>query len=229
MIKGKLVVAVIPARGGSKRLPGKNMLPFHGEPLIAHTIKAGNKSEFIDKVVVSSDSQTILDYCDEMGICSYKRPQGLAEDTSTSIDVALDVLEHFPEFDVLVWLQPTSPLRLNIDIDSALKLYIEKNAESVVSVCEAAHSPLWMSTLSENSKLESFISYEATNKRSQDLETYYLLNGAIYITRIDSFRNDKAFLTKNSYAYIMPQERSVDIDTAFDFKLAELMYLETNS
>ncbi|WP_330925632.1 acylneuraminate cytidylyltransferase family protein [Candidatus Sororendozoicomonas aggregata] len=226
MINDKRVLSVIPARAGSKRLPNKNMRHFHGVPLVQKTISAATESEFIDAVVVSSDSKEIVDFSIDLGVLIHKRHHSLAKDTSTSIDVALNVLSHFSGFDIIVWLQPTSPLRTVEDVDEALSLFETTKADTLVSVCESAHSPLWMSTLSDNGILNNFKSLEATRIRSQELKKYYLINGAIYISTIISLKENKAFTTNNSYAYIMPPERSIDIDTALDFKLAELIYLE---
>ncbi len=223
MLNDQRVLAVIPARKGSKRLPNKNMLPFHGKPLIYRTINAAMKSALIDQVVVSSDSEEVLSFASNLGVAVHQRPNVLAQDSSGSVDVALDVLNVIHGFDVLVWLQPTSPLRGSYDIDVALTLYKANNAESVVSVCKAAHSPLWSCTILENSQL-SFLSPKSLNTRSQDLSTFYQLNGAIYIVSIDKFIESGTFLTKESYAFVMPEEKSVDIDTIIDFKLAELLF-----
>ena len=226
MLDNKRILAVIPARAGSKRLPNKNILNFHGQPLIAYTIAAANKSDYIDTVVVSSDSDQILNISNNMGVCSHKRPNSLAEDTSTSIDVAIDVLDSFPNYDVLIWLQPTSPLRSYIQIDESLRLFTNKSAQSVISVCETTHSPFWVNTLTETGKLTNFFNANIANIRSQDLKVFHQLNGAIYISDIQALRLKKAFLECDSYAYVMSKETSIDIDTALDFKIAEAIYTD---
>lgn len=227
MINGKKVLAVIPARGGSKRLPGKNIKDFHGKPLINWTVEAALSCHYIDRVVVNSDSEEILKTAALPGVTLDKRQDSLATDTATSVDVALDVLTRFSDFDVLLWLQPTSPLRTTAHIKQALEFYVSNNATSVISVCPVSHSPLWMNTLDKRGRLSNFYKPEVVNKRSQDHADYYQLNGAIYIKNISDILQSKRFLDRDSYAYVMSQQCSVDIDSALDFKIAECMYQGT--
>lgn len=216
------VLAIIPARGGSKRLPNKNVLPLKGLPLITHTINAALQSTYIDKIVVTSDSIEILNIAKSSNVEALQRPSILANDTASSIDVVLHVLENFPDFDTIVLLQPTSPLRLGKHIDEAFREFFDKNASAVISVCQMEHSPLWCNTLPQNHSMTNFINKEVLNKRSQDLEKYYRLNGAIYIINKQNFIQEKTFLIqKNIYAYIMEQQDSIDIDTKLDFMICE--------
>lgn len=229
MYKGKKVLAIIPARGGSKRLPNKNILPLAGKPLIAWTIEASLESAFIDKVIVSTDSLKIKEIALQYGAeIPFLRPSELATDTADSISVVKHTLDYFNgEFDYVVLLQPTSPLRTKDDIDNAFKM-LKGNVKSVVSVCETEHSPLWANTLPEDLSMENFIKHEVKNLRSQDLPSFYRLNGAIYISEIEYLFWNSGFIGKLTKAFIMKQDRSIDIDTEFDFKLCDFLIHKDN-
>ncbi len=222
MYKNKTFLVIIPARGGSKRLPRKNVLDLNGKPLIAYTIKAGLKSKYIDKVIVSSDDDEILQVSEIYGANVIKRPDELASDTATSFDAIKHTIENSEKYEYIVLLQATSPLRDAHNIDKAIELLESKNADAVVSVCEMDHSPLWSNTLDESLSMERFLRDEVLNKRSQDLEKYYRLNGAIYICKTDKLlENESFFVKKNIFAYAMDRKSSVDIDEEIDFKMAE--------
>lgn len=222
MYKNKTFLAIIPARGGSKRLPRKNALDLNGKPLIAYTIEAGLKSQYIDEVIVTSDNDEILDIAEEYGSLIIKRPEELASDTSTTFDAIKHTIENVKNYDYVVLLQPTSPLRSEKDIDKAIELLNNKSANAVVSICETDHSPLWSNTLPENLSMSNFLSEKIANKRSQDLPRYYRLNGAIYICKTDKLLEEESFFLKeNIYGMIMDRESSIDIDEKIDFKIAE--------
>ena len=230
MYRGKTFLAIIPARGGSKRLPNKNILNLNGKPLIAWTIEAALKSRYIDKIVVSSDSDEILKVAKSYkNILCLERPYHLATDTAKTTDVVKHVLENVKEkYDYIILLQPTSPLRTEKHIDEAIEFLDRKNADAVVSVCEMEHSPLWSNTLPEDLSMKNFLREDIKGKRSQDLPKYYRLNGAIYICKTDRFLEENTFFIKdNIYAYIMDKMSSVDIDDDFDFKLAEMIIKES--
>lgn len=221
MYKNRTFLAIIPARGGSKRLPRKNVLDLKGKPLIAYSIEAGLNSKYIDKVIVSSDNKEILDISQNYGALTIKRPDELANDTATTFDTIKHTIENTDEYDYIVLLQPTSPLRDENHIDEAIELLDEKKANAIVSVCEMEHSPLWSNTLDSSLSMQGFLRDEVLNKRSQDLEKYYRLNGAIYICKTEKLLQERTFLLKNSiFAYIMSRECSVDIDEKIDFILA---------
>jgi CMP-N,N'-diacetyllegionaminic acid synthase len=181
MYNKKRFLAIIPARGGSKRLPKKNILNLGGKPLIAWSIEAGLNSQYIDAVIVTSDNEEILNISEKYGAQIIQRPQNLAEDTTSSIDTLLHAIEGLTQYDFVVLLQPTSPLRTDIHIDEAIKLLTEKEADAVISICETEHSPLWSNPLPKDESMVNFISNEIKNTRSQDLPQYFRLNGAIYI------------------------------------------------
>lgn len=222
MIKGLL--AVILARGGSKRLPNKNILDFYGKPLISWTIEAALSSNFVDEVIVSSDSDMILDIASKYGVSIIKRPVELSSDNATSIDALIHAVKNHKQYANIVLLQPTSPLRTSAHIDEAMKLLLNKKAKAVVSVCEAEHSPLWCNVLPPDGKMAAFLRTEVIGKRSQDLPQYFRLNGSIYILDTYQFLNKKEIsFNEDTYSYSMSVEDSIDIDTIIDFKLAEII------
>lgn len=230
MIKGKSILALIPARGGSKRLPRKNVLPFMGKPLISWTIDAALKSKYIDRVVVSTEDNEIADIAQEYGAeVPFIRPKEIATDEATTIDVALHTISTLIKlghnYDLILLLQPTSPLRSAEDINKIIELLDTSNSDCVISVCEAEHSPLWSNTLPESKSLSGFLKKEILNKRSQDLDKYYRLNGSMYLCKINRLMAENTFFIKDkSIAYEMTQESSVDIDTHLDFIYAEVIY-----
>ena len=224
MYADKTFVAIVPARGGSKRLPRKNLLDLNGKPLIAYSIEAGLKSKYIDKVIVSSDDKEILNVSKQYKAEIINRPSELASDKSTTFDAIKHTLDNISRYDYVVLLQPTSPLRYEKHIDEAIELLEEKNADAIISVCEMEHSPLWSNTLSNNHDMSNFLRDEVLNKRSQDLEKYYRLNGAIYICKTDKLLETGGFFLKdNIFAYIMSREYSIDIDEKIDFDIATVI------
>lgn len=227
MHQGAKFLAIIPARGGSKRLPRKNILDLGGKPLIAWTIEAALGCAYIDEVMVTTDDGEIAAVAKEYGAeVPFLRPAVLASDTATSFDAVKHTIEFYRDelgkhFDYVVLLQPTSPMRSSKDISEAIEMLTHKGADAVISVCEADHSPLWMNTLPPDHSMVGFIREEVKNKRSQDLETFYRLNGAIYICGVEKLFEQKTFILRNSiFAYPMSAESSVDIDTRMDFVIA---------
>lgn len=224
MYKNKTFLAIIPARGGSKRLPHKNVLDLAGKPLIAWSIEAAIASSYLDAIIVSSDNLNILKIAQQYEVQTIQRPDKLASDTASSFDAVKHAIENLSHYDYVVLLQPTSPMREAFHIDEAIELLDRKNADAVISVCEMDHSPLWSNTLPENGDMSGFLHDELKNKRSQDFEKHYKLNGAIYICKTDKLLVEKSFfLEKNIFAYIMSSEYSVDIDTIFDLKFAKYL------
>jgi len=225
MYKGKTFLAIIPARGGSKRLPRKNVLDFCGKPLIAHTIESSLNSNYIDKVIVSSDDKEILDISEKFGADLIKRPKELGSDFATTFDTVKHVIENTQiRYDYIILLQGTSPLRNESHIDDAIELLYLKKADAIISVCEMEHSPLWSNTLDDTLSMENFLKEEILDKRSQDLAKYFRLNGAIYISDREKLIEEKSFmLKKNIFAYKMSKEYSIDIDDKFDFMIAKMI------
>ena len=221
------VLAVVPARAGSKRLPQKNIKLLNGLPLVAHTFEAIKNSKYISATIATSDCPTVLNISAQyVNTYPLNRPVELAVDTASTADVVLHAVEYakqFEEFDIVCLLQPTSPLRTTQDIDSAIALYIEKQAKGVVSMTKCEHSPLWTTPLDTSNEFKNFIK-GLTNARSQDLKEFYQLNGAIYLVDHNVLIDTKKiFLEDDYYPFIMTPENSVDIDTLLDFKFAELL------
>jgi CMP-N,N'-diacetyllegionaminic acid synthase len=217
MYDGKLNLAVIPARGGSKRVPRKNIRSVGGKPLIAYTIESALQSRHLDAVVVTSDDDEILEVAAEYGVKCLLRPENLALDSTPSIDTTLHAIERFPGFDQIVLLQPTSPLRTNLDIDSALEYCANHSASSCVSVCESKYSPSNMFEILENSGLRRFFKGESLS-RHQLNPRYYIINGAIYISCTNILIETKKFINNDTIGYLMDQENSLDIDSELELE-----------
>lgn len=230
MIGSNNVIAVIPARGGSKRLPGKNILPLNGIPLIVYSIEAAFRCSLVDRVVVSTDSDEIAKVAAEAGAEVDMRSEKLSTDTATTIDVLKELLTRLDHHGICITLQPTSPLRMSEDITKSLELYDKMNADAVISVCKAEHPPQWINTIGVNGEMDDFLREDNENKRSQDLGDYFRLNGAIYCNSVRRLLNSNSPIFKsNCYAYVMPSQRSVDIDTKEDFELAEYLIKKLHS
>ena len=230
VINGKTILAIIPARGGSKRLPRKNVLPLSGKPLIVWTIEAGLNSKYIDRVIVSSEDVEILKISVDAGSEIIQRPQKLATDKASTFSVVEHVINEIDgHYDFIILLQPSSPLRSSKHIDNAFDLLVAKDADGIISVCKTEHSPLWANILPEDGSMVQFIKGEIKGMRSQNLPIYYRLNGAIYLCKKDKLISEKSFLLKeNIFAYQMNRRHSVDIDEKFDFDLAEHLMEESD-
>jgi CMP-N,N'-diacetyllegionaminic acid synthase len=224
----KKVIAIIPARSGSKGIKDKNIRPLAGKPLIAYTILAAKESGIFDEVFVSTDSSAYADISKDYGASvPFLREQFLAGDTVSSWDVAKYSLLQYKnigyKFDVAVLLQPTSPLRIVSDIKESIEVYQKKDANAIVSVCEVDHSPLWSNTLPEDFSLNKFIKKSIENKTRQLLKKYYRINGALYIVSVNYLMRSTNIYRDRCFAYVMPKMRSVDIDDEYDFLLAEML------
>lgn len=223
MINGKSVLALVPARGGSKGLPRKNITPLGNKPLIAWTIEAALASAYIDRVVLSSEDDEIIQIAQAWGCeVPFIRPDELAHDETPGIAPVLHALSLLPGYDFLVLLQPTSPFRSAADIDACVELCAQ-GALSSVSVKEAASNPHWLYEVSENKRLLPFLSGGGAIARRQDLPPLVEPNGAVYVALTDWLLSTQTFFTEETVAYAMSPERSVDIDTGFDLALAEFL------
>jgi CMP-N,N'-diacetyllegionaminic acid synthase len=230
MLKNKQkLIAIIPARSGSKGLQDKNIRLLNGKPLLAHSVFTAKESGIFDEIFVSTDSLRYADIAKKYGASvPFLRDRDLATDTASSWDVVKDTLLHYENngicFDIVVMLQPTSPLRIADDISNAYALYHKKNANAIVSVCEVDHHPLWSNTLPVDYSLVSFIHKDIRNKPRQLLEKYYRLNGAIYMVKTSYLMEYNDIYYSNCYAYMMPKDRSIDIDDEVDFEIAEMLF-----
>lgn len=224
------MIALIPARGGSKGLPGKNIKNLCGKPLIAHTIGAALNASEIDRVVVTTDSEEIAEIAKQYGAeVPFLRPEELAGDTSSAVDVylhAVDFLqkESGQEIQKFMVLLPTAPLRGSENIEQALKEFYEKKAETLISMKEAETPISWYYGMNEEGRVKN-LGFDGQNavKNRQVNNVYYIPNGAIYILDTRLLREKRTYYSDNTVAYLMSQEESVDIDCALDFKIAELL------
>ena len=215
------VLGLIPARGGSKGIPKKNIKLFFNKPLIEWTIEAALKTKYIDRVVVSTDNHEIAEISRIAGAeIPFMRPHNLASDSSPTILTALHALEELDTIDEIIVLQPTSPLRSERDIEGIFLEKESKGVESIVSLTHSSKHPSWSFSLGDSNQL---IPYEpnARSIRRQDLADTYYLNGSMYLNTRKFLFREKAFINKETIGYIMPLERSIDIDTELDFKIAE--------
>ncbi|HOQ43458.1 MAG TPA: acylneuraminate cytidylyltransferase family protein [Smithellaceae bacterium] len=222
------IVAVITARGGSKAIPGKNIKPFAGKPLIAWTIEVAQACGELDRVIVSTDDEKIAAVSRQWGAeVPFLRPAELSKDDSSHISVILHALNwleatgYYPDYVML--LQPTSPFRTVADLKRAIRMAEEYKAKAVVSVRETHHHPYLCKRLMDNGILADFVSTEIGYLRRQDLPKAYALNGAIYLNKPDSLLKDQTFLPEGTFAYVMPEERSIDVDTPWDWYIGELI------
>lgn len=221
MINGRKCLAIIVARGGSKGLPGKNIADLGGEPLVAWSVSAAKSSKYIDRIILSSDDENIIEAAQAAGCeTPFRRPAELANDEAPVSGVIIHALDALDEaFDYLVLLQATSPLRTGEDIDGALEA-CDHGASAVVSVTAAAKPPEWLCTLDKSNHLTPIIPGQGLRTRRQDLTTAFMPNGAVYAARTDWFRQHMSFYSDETVGFVMPAERSVDIDGAQDLMVA---------
>lgn len=225
MIDGKKILGIIPARGGSKTLPGKNIRDLNGKPLIAWTIEQAKGSVCLDKTILSSDNTDIIRTARNWGCeVPFVRPWELAGDDSPSIGLIIHAILSLPEaFDYIVLLQPTSPLRSSGDIDACLSLCISQKAPYCVSVSKVTQHPRWMHSVDARGRLVPLLPEADTIHQRQQLPPLYVENGALYAARTERLLIDKGFFSKDTLAYVMPPERSLDIDDEFDFLYCALL------
>lgn len=222
-------IAIITARSGSKGLKDKNIKPLHNKPLIYYSINAAIESKMFSHVMVSTDSERYAEIARECDAeVPFLRSSQMSSDTAGSWDVVKEVLGGYTErFDTVCLLQPTSPLRTAEDIINGYREFTEKGADAVTGVCEMDHSPLWSMTLDDTLSLTEF-RRGLTDAPRQKLPTYYRINGALYIRKIN-YNGGINILDTNEYAFIMDRGRSVDIDNIDDFNYAEFLMGENNN
>lgn len=225
MYKGKRILAMIPARGGSKGIKGKNIKLLCGKPLLAYSIEVALQCSYIDYVLVSTDSEEIAKCGKDYGAkVPFLRPAEYATDEAKTIDVLLHGIETLrqtgEEFDYLMLLQPTQPFRTSKQLTEAIEMIVDRELSSLVSVCPVEEHPILMRTLGETGELKTILSCGSTVRR-QDFPAVYKVNGSIYINQIDEKLNKDTSLNDNQYPYFMTREDSIDIDTIEDFFAAE--------
>lgn len=230
MYKNKRFLALIPARGGSKGIPHKNIMNINNKPLIAYSIEAAKKSKYIDYILVSTDHKEIQQVALSFGAnVPFLRPEEISNDSAKSIDVVIHAVDFLKDrgevFDYVVLLQPTSPLRTFEDIDKGIEMLMDKGKDSLVSLCEAEENPVLMRHI-ENNKLKPLVDFTGDNLRRQDLPKFYIFNGALYINSVKMLAEEKTFVKEDTIPFIMEKYKSIDIDTMLDAKLAELILKE---
>jgi CMP-N,N'-diacetyllegionaminic acid synthase len=223
MYKGKTFLAVIPARGGSKGIPRKNIVTVNKKPLIQYTIDEAKDSKYIDKIIVSTDDKEIAQIAKNCGAeVPFLRPKYLASDEANTIEVLIHVVVELRsrgiEYDYLILLQPTQPLRKSWHIDEAIEKVVEEAEDSLVSVTKVKEHPILMRSIDGNGKVKNLLDLNSTIRR-QDHPNYYKVNGAIYINRIDENLSKDTSLNDNKLAYIMDREFDLDLDDPIDLEL----------
>ena len=219
------VIAIIPARSGSKGLKDKNIKELNGKPLLSYAIEAAQQSGIFDRIHVSTDSERYAEIAREYGAdVPFLRNAETSTDSASTWDAVKYVLEQYEKrgerFDMVTVLQPTSPLRTAMDIQGAFDFFVDKKANMISSVCEMDHSPLWSNTLPKDLSMESFEDEEIAYLPRQSLPIYYRENGAIYMLKTDYLYNAKHLYKDRCFAYIMERSHSIDIDEELDFLLA---------
>lgn len=226
------VLAIIPARGGSKGLPRKNILDLCGKPMIAYSVEAALKSKYVDRVVVSTEDEEIATIARRYGAeVPFMRPDELAQDKTPGMDPILYTVERLSrEFfyypDYILLLQPTSPLRTAVHIDEAIDLLFEnkRTFDSLISVTELEHPVLWNKVIGPSGQMKDYVKHDKRFAQlRQEIDKVYRLNGAIYIAKTDVLLETKDFETDRTMGYVMDRLSSVDIDTKIDFKWAEFL------
>ncbi|WP_281633874.1 cytidylyltransferase domain-containing protein [Flavobacterium luteolum] len=220
------VLAIVPARGGSKGVPGKNIKDLGGKPLISHAIECALESNLVSKIVVSTDDDDIAAVANRYNIDVLKRPDYLADDKSNVVDTVELVIDQCQEdFDIVILLQPTSPLRTYHDLNNIINLLAEKTEiDGVISVVPMNDiNPARMYNLMDDNKLIP-LDHSGETSRRQDIKPVYYRNGCFYAVRVKAFLDQKTFMVQKKMAYIMNPDWLVNIDTTRDFKLATLLY-----
>ncbi len=227
MYKNKKILGLIPARGGSKGIPRKNLIEIKGKPLIAWTIEEAKKSKYIDKLILSSEDNEIIKTAKKY-LCEvpFIRPAELSLDETPGIEPVLHAVKTITGFDYVVLLQPTSPLRTVEDIDGCITKCLDGEFDSCVSLKDINDHPYLMFKLKKDGAIEKLHNEKAD--RRQDLPDFYVLNGAVYVAKISALLREKDFITNSTAGYIMPAKRSIDIDTPYDLELLKLYMMDNN-
>lgn len=235
MYKEKRVLAIVPARGGSKGLPGKNIRPLAGKPLIGWTLESAKKSKYLDEIFVSTDSQEIADVAETFGVkVPELRPEELASDTATSASVVLYTIDYFrkqgKDFDYILLLEPTSPMRKEDDIDNAIALACEHpDKAGVVSLGEVhMEHPSIVKKITDKSIIEPYVEAQRVTRRQQ-LDKAYFPYGVVYLVKTDYFEKNQLFYGKDSLPYLIERWQCYEIDDIYDFTAIEaiLKYKQT--
>jgi CMP-N,N'-diacetyllegionaminic acid synthase len=229
------VLGLITARGGSKGLPGKNIRLLCGKPLIEWSISAAKAASCVDRIVVSTDDAAIADVARRAGAeVPFERPSELATDSASSVDVVIHAIDTLAKtdlaFDIVVLLEPTSPLRDSFDIDEAVQRLIQTGAGAVVSVCRAVSThPAFMFSLDEKGRLRPYLERNPTGLRRQDIDPIFFLDGTLYASRIDVLKTKRSFYHEDTVAFEVPKWKSLEIDDSDDFIMVEALMAKRGS
>jgi len=216
------ILALIPARGGSKEILRKNIKLLHGKPLINWTIETASKTKYIDKLIVSTDDLEISEIAKKAGAeVPFMRPEQISKDDTPGIEPALHAIKQMPDFDWLLLLQPTSPLRTVEDIEGIINFCRNNNSSSAVSICKVNKHPYWMYHRDKNFKLKPFIEDRPKFSGRQGFSPLYITNGALYFAKVDWLLKNKSFIGAETLAFEMPIDRSIDLDSLYDWDIAE--------
>lgn len=217
-------LCLIPARGGSKGIPNKNIIDLNGSPLISYSINAAKKSNIFDEIIVSTDSPKIAEISKEYGAkVPFLRPDKLSEDNSLVEDAIVYTLKRIEKYDYICLVQPTTPLLIQEDLNNSLNMLLEKKADMIISVSKSPCNVNWIGRLPKSKSMKDFYRDNVCGTLRQFFKNTYILNGAIYFGKWDIFYNKKDYYVQNSYGYIMPEDRSVDIDGFLDLKFVEFL------
>jgi N-acylneuraminate cytidylyltransferase/CMP-N,N'-diacetyllegionaminic acid synthase len=230
MINKKRILAVVPARSGSKGLKNKNLKVLGGKPLFAHPLEALKKSKYVDKIVLSTDSDRIIKISKKYGsFVFFKRPKKISKDSSTTFAVLDHALNFFSKkndfYDYILCLEPTSPFTTSQDIDLVIEKVLKKNYNSAVSISflEKQH-PNFIFSLDKKKIINPFLRGKKFNYRRQEISKLYYLDGSLYFSNVNSFNKNKGFIGNKTYGYITPKWKSLEIDDFLDFELAKLTF-----
>jgi len=216
------ILALIPARGGSKGIVRKNIKLLSGKPLINWTIETANKTKFIDKLIVSTDDLEISQIAKKAGAeVPFIRPDEISRDDTPGIEPALHAIKQIPDFEWLLLLQPTSPLRSVEDIEGIISFCRKNNSPSAVSICEVNQHPYHMYHRGKNLNLQPFIKDRPKFSGRQDFSPLYITNGALYFAKIDWLLKKKSFISLETLGFEMPIDRSIDLDSLYDWDIVE--------
>lgn len=224
------VLAIVPARGGSKGVPGKNLADLGGKPLVQHAVDCALMSKNVDRIVLTSDSQEILDgVSPSVKLVKIARPSAFASDSSSVVTAVNHVLETESDFDIIVLLQPTSPLRTSANLDAVIGMFSDPEVDAVISVISDADiHPARMYSLSTNGTLQSYLK-EAESVRRQDLPEVYLRNGCFYAIRTEAFKNEQTFMANRKKAYLMDNQWLANVDSPRDLIIVRAIFEEWKS
>jgi CMP-N,N'-diacetyllegionaminic acid synthase len=223
------LLVLIPARGGSKGIPRKNIKPLAGKPLIAWTIDAAKQANVVDRIVVTTEDEEIAAVARAFGAeVPFMRPPDLATDETPGIEPVLHALKRLPDYEWVLLLQPTSPLRTHRDIEAIWQLCQSSAAPSAVSITEVSKHPYWMYAEDDQGRLRPFISGRPDITRRQDLLAAYALNGALYLAKTEWLLQQGGFIGPETVGYVMPPERSADLDTEQDWRWVEFLIGQKN-